>query len=173
MSGGDEPAAAPDWVRLRQDYEEGRKPVAAIAAEAGINAQKLVLLARRDGWRLRTSASGRTEATRATIRRLKALLQQRLADLEGQIANLGAEASAASSERDIRSMNTLVRTLEKVLELERKDRAHRTRRRREYKRFDDAEREALALRLESLHREWTGTETEPVAEEPGEPGVQS
>ena len=46
------------------------------------------------------------------------------------------------SERDIRAMNTLVRTLEKVLELERKERARRIAKRKHDKRFDDAERDA-------------------------------
>lgn len=171
MSGGDEPAAAVDWLRLRREYEAGERPLAEIAGEAGINRQKLSLLARREGWKLRTASRGKSEATRETIRRLKSLLQQRLGELEGQIATLGAEATAASSEKEIRSINTLVRTLEKVLELERKDRAARARRRKEHRQFDDAEREALALRLEALHREWTGEEIKPMAENAGDAGV--
>lgn len=173
MSGGDEPAAAVDWARLRRDYEAGERPLAEIAGEAGINRQRLVLLARREGWKLRHPARTKAEATRETIRRLKSLLQNRLRELEAQIATLGAEATAASSEREIRSMNTLVRTLEKVLELERKDRAARARRRKEHRQFDDAEREALALRLEALHREWTGEEIKPMAADPGDAGMQS
>ena len=171
--GGDQPADAPDWVRLRHDYESGARPVAEIAAEARMTGQKLAVVAAREGWRLRRRASARTEATRATIKRLKALLQQRLSELESQIATLGAEATAASSEREIRSMNTLVRTLEKVLELERKDRVHRARKRKEHKQFDDAERDQLASRLEALHREWTGAAAEPLAEIEEPPGVQS
>jgi hypothetical protein len=50
-------------------------------------------------------------------------------------------------------MNTLVRTLEKVLELERKERARRTAKRKLERRFDDAEREALAEKLMGLQRE--------------------
>lgn len=160
MSGGEQPAAAPDWAKLRQDYEQGMRSVAEIAAEAGLTRQRLTVIARRDGWKPRGPGKPKSEATRATIRRLKTLLQQRLADFEAQITSLGAEADAASSERDIRAMNTLVRTLEKVLELERKDRAHRAKRRARHRQFDDAEREALAQRLEALHREWVGQEAE-------------
>ena len=69
----------------------------------------------------------KAQGTRATLARFKALLQQRLSEFEAQIGTLSAEASAATSERDIRAMNTLVRTLEKVLELERKERARRIR----------------------------------------------
>jgi predicted RNase H-like nuclease (RuvC/YqgF family) len=58
-------------------------------------------------------------------------------------------------------MNTLVRTLEKVLELERKERNQRSRRTREHRKFDDAERDALAARLEGLHRQWQLEQAEP------------
>ncbi len=108
MSGGDEPAAGPDWVRLRRDYEAGERPIAEIASEAGINWQKLALLAKREGWKLRNPARAKTEATRDTIRRLKTMLQGRLGELEAQIATLGAEATAASSEREIRSMTVVI-----------------------------------------------------------------
>jgi len=108
MSGGDEPAADIDWVRLRQDYEVGERAIADIAQEAGINRQKLVLLAKCQGWKLRSPARAKTEATRDTIRRLKSMLQGRLGELEAQIATLGAEATAASSEREIRSMTIVV-----------------------------------------------------------------
>ena len=166
--GGDELPVGPDWVRIRQDYEQGARPVSAIAGEAGLEAYKLSALAKRQGWRLRKGARPKAVATRETIARLKSLLQQRLVELEGQLGTLGAEATAASSERDIRSMNTLVRTLEKVLELERKDRASRNRRRKEYRAFNDAEREALANRLDAMHRERGSGNVDP-----GGSGVQS
>lgn len=91
--------------------------------------------------------------TRETLARLKALLQARIGDLEKEIDTLSAAAGASSSEKDIRAMNTLVRTLEKVLELERKDRAHRRKRRHAHRALDDSEREALASRLEALERQ--------------------
>ncbi len=165
MNGG-EANAAPDWAKLRHDYENGTRPVAEIAGEAGLTGQKLAIIARREGWALRGPSKPRSEATRATLKRLKTLLQQRIADLEGQIASLGAEADAAASERDIRAVNTLVRTLEKVLELERKDRTARSKRRRQHREFGDAERDALAQRLEALHRQWLdeAAERQPAAD---------
>jgi hypothetical protein len=171
MDGGDEPAAEPDWAKLRHDYENGVGSVAGIAAAAGISLQKLTVIARRQGWTLRQPARARREATGATLARLKGLLQRRLADFDARLTELGTEADAATSERDIRAMNTLVRTLEKVLELERKDRAQRARRRRRHRQFDDAARETLAQRLEALHREWAGPEAEPPP--PGGGGGQS
>jgi uncharacterized protein YjcR len=151
--GEDRPAAAVDWVAARTRYERGDETVAAIAESLGVTPQGLTARARRDGWTLRRKGRPRAPATRETIARLKSLLQQRLAGLEGQLGALGEEATAATSERDIRAANTLVRTLEKVLELERKDRTQRARQRKQHRRLDDAEREALAHKLEGLHRE--------------------
>ena len=157
MSGaGDEPAPAAFWARVRERYEHGSDAVTAIASEAGVTRQALAARARSEGWRLRTSK--KAQGTRATLARFKALLQQRLSEFEAQIGTLTAEANAATSERDIRAMNTLVRTLEKVLELERKERARRTAKRKQDRRFDDAEREALAAKLAGLHRELHGEE---------------
>ena len=154
MSGdGDEPAPAAFWARVRERYENGMEPVTAIAAEAGITRQALAARARFEGWRLRGSPRRKAGTTRETLARFKALLQQRLTDFEAQISGLSAEANAATSERDIRAMNTLVRTLEKVLELERKERARRTQRRKSAGAFTDAERDALAAKLAGLHRE--------------------
>ena len=154
MSGaGDELAPDAFWARVRERYEEGRESVTSIAADTGITRQALTNRARSDGWRLRGVAKGKPGGTRETLQRFKALLQQRLSEFEAQIGSLSAEASAATSERDIRAMNTLVRTLEKVLELERKERARRTARRKQERRFDDAEREALAEKLMGLQRE--------------------
>jgi hypothetical protein len=164
--GGDEPAAEAVWASARQRYEGGVDAVSAIAADLGITAQALTSRARRDGWRLRSGGSKKATGTRETIARLKGLLQQRLTDLENQIGALGEAATATSSERDIRAMNTLVRTLEKVLELERKDRAQRGKQRKLTRDFDDAEREALADKLDGLRRELCGGADDPAAECP-------
>ena len=150
--GGDEPAPDGFWASARQRYEGGQEAVSAIAVEAGITAQALTKRARLEGWKLR-GAGTKKAGTRETIARLKALLQQRLGDLESQIGTLSEQATAATSERDIRAMNTLVRTLEKVLDLERKERVQRKQQRKAHKHFDDAEREALADKLDGLHRE--------------------
>ena len=163
--GGDEPVADALWASARQRYEAGGDPVAAIAVGLGLSAQALTRRARALGWTLRGTARKPPAGTRATIQRLKSLLQQRLAELEAQIGAIGAAATATSSERDIRAMNTLVRTLEKVLELERKDRAQRHKHRKHARDFDDAEREALADKLDALRREH-GDEENPATAEP-------
>jgi hypothetical protein len=151
--GGNEPAPDAFWARVRERYEAGVEAVSAIASDAGTTAQALTVKARLEGWRLRGSPRRKAPGTRETLSRFKALLQQRLSEFEAQIGTLSLEASAATSERDIRAMNTLVRTLEKVLELERKERARRTQRRKSAGAFTDAERDALAEKLAGLHRE--------------------
>lgn len=151
--GGEQPAVEALWALARQRYEEGSDAVSAIADGLGLTAQALTSRARRLGWKLRGGTRTKLSGTRDTIQRLKSLLQQRLGELEAQIGALGEAATAASSERDIRAMNTLVRTLEKVLELERKDRAQRHKHRKIARDFDDAEREALADKLDAMRRE--------------------
>jgi hypothetical protein len=140
-----------------------------------MTAQALTAKARALGWRLRRAVQ-KSAGTRETIARLKNLLQQRLTELEAQIGALGEAASAATSERDIRATNTLVRTLEKVLELERKERLQRSRQRKAQRQFDDAEREALAEKFMALHRELhpdaAEAGVEPMADPSGE-GPQS
>jgi hypothetical protein len=170
MSGGETtPPAEVDWARIRSDYETAARPLTELAAAAGLSTpQALVRHAARDGWASRRGRARRPVATRDTLARLKTLLQARLAELEGSIGDLSAAAGASSSEKDIRAMNTLVRTLEKVLELERKDRAERRKRRHKHASLDDAEREALAQRLEALQRGRSGA-----AERPRGDGAQS
>ncbi len=151
----------PDWGSVRARYEQGAEKVQDIAASIGVKPMALSLKAKALGWILRGAAgrSVKSESTRATLKRLKDLLQQRVANLEREINEIGKDVDALSSERDIRSMNTLVRTLDKVLELERKDRNSRHRTNNEFKRFSDEERGALADKLERLQRQYEAEET--------------
>lgn len=153
MSGADGAADESLWAVARQRYEQGPEAVAAIAADLGIPAAALLRKARNGGWKLRSVRTSKSPQTAKTIERLRNLLQQRLTELEQQIGALGAVATAANSERDIRALNGLVRTLEKVMELERKDRTRRSRERNQFRALDDAERDALAAKLAGLQRE--------------------
>ena len=146
------PAPPPVWDHIRLRYEQAQETVAQIAASIGLNPFALSRKAKELGWILRKAKSGKPkpQSTRDTLRRLKDILQNRLGQLEGQITEIGAEINALSNERDIRATNTLVRTLEKVLELEHKERKQRSRRTRETRKFNDAEREELARRITAL-----------------------
>ncbi len=141
------------WAAIRLRYEQATETVAQIAADIETTPHKLTLRARAEGWLLRSTGKKKNHSTRDTIKRLKDLLQNRLSQLEAQIGEIGAEISALASERDIRATNTLVRTLEKVLELEHKERKQRSSRARQNRKLNDAEREDLARRIENLRME--------------------
>lgn len=155
------------WQQARTDYETTTTDLNAIAQALGISRYKLIAEARKRGWKLRGTGNS---STRATIQRFKDLLQKRLAQLEGEMDAIVAEVSSAASERDIRPVNMLVRTLEKVLELERKDRASRARKRKERRKFDDAARNELANRLTALHAERRSPLSEPLPHDLGSSG---
>ena len=148
------------WQLARTGYETTTTQLNDIAQALGISRARLIAEARQRGWKLRGAGNG--GSTRATIQRFKDLLQKRLEQLEGEIGEIGAELSSAANEREIRAANILVRTLEKVLELERKDRAARARKRKERRKFDDAARDELARRLTALHRERGAALSEPI-----------
>ena len=170
MSNADEQSAGELlWQQARDDYENTEKRLDLVAEVLGITKFKLVIEARRRGWKLRNHKKN-SNGTRATILRFKELLQKRLGELENQIGQIGEEVSSATSERDIRAVNMLVRTLEKVLELERKDRAHRARKIKERRKFDDADRDELARRLTALHHERRAMLPEPVPDDAGSSG---
>jgi flagellar motility protein MotE (MotC chaperone) len=151
------------WLRTRSRYEAGQDSVKAIAESLGLSPARLVREAKARGWALRGRKASATQrpkdSTRATLKRFKDLLQSRLGQLESQLGDISSQVTALTSERDIRAMNTLVRTLEKVLELERKDRAHRARKVQQRRNFDDAARTELARRIEKIQGECLGPET--------------
>ena len=147
---------APDaaaWAHIRMRYEQMMENVAQIAQSIGMSAITLSRKAKLDGWIMRGAAKNKqkAESTRDTIKRLKDILQKRLANLEREMNAIGEDISALANERDIRATNTLVRTLEKVLQLEHKDR--RQRRGIDTRKLNAAEREELAHRIANLQPE--------------------
>ena len=147
---------APDadaWAHIRMRYEQTMENVAQIAQSIGMSSITLGRKAKLEGWSMRGAANKRqkTESTRDTIKRLKEILQKRLANLEREMNAIGEDISALANERDIRATNTLVRTLEKVLQLEQKDR--RQRGGHDTRKLNDAERDELARRIANLREE--------------------
>ena len=147
---------APDaaaWAHIRMRYEQTMETVTQIAESIGISGFTLSKKAKLEGWLMRGAAKPKqkSESTRDTIRRLKEILQKRLTQLEQELGDISQDINALSNERDIRATNTLVRTLEKVLQLEQKD----IRQRRSYstKKLNNAERDELARRIANLPEE--------------------
>ncbi len=168
------PAPPPDaplshvaWPDIRARYEQGEERVDAIARSIGIARITLSLKALKEGWKMRgakkrkstarpakkADAKDKPESTRDTILRLKDMLQQRVTQLEEELRQLGSEVNALNTERGIKSVNTLVRTLEKVLDLERKDKLKRKQAIRDFKYFDDEQRRQLAEKIDRLEAE--------------------
>jgi hypothetical protein len=152
MSNADETSAGDGfWASARATYEDPMQNIDALAETLGLTRHRLVLEAKARGWMLR--GAGRTATTRATIARFRELLQKRLTALEAEVHALG---NGAKDKRDISDINLLVRTLEKVLQLERRERETRIKRRKLRLRFTDAERSELARRIASLRRQPPG-----------------
>jgi hypothetical protein len=157
------PPGEPAWEHIRARYEAGEEKVKDIAASFGIAAVTLSLKAKTLGWKLRQRAKKaitktkpppkKQETTRDTLKRLKDLLQERVAHLEDEVKQLGLELDAITNERQIKSVNLVVRTLEKVLDLERKDKLKRKQQAREFKLYDDEQRRQLAERIARLRNE--------------------
>lgn len=181
------PPGEPAWEHIRARYEKGEEKVEAIAAEIGLTRIALSMKALREGWRLRGKrkvkagkeaaavappARGKAETTRATIHRLKDMLQQRLTHLEEELRILGKEVSSIEAERGIKSVNTLVRTLEKVIDLERKDKLKRKQTREQHKYFDDEQRRQLAAKIDRLEAERDGGVALPHADAGGSGGAE-
>jgi hypothetical protein len=163
------PPDHPVWASIRLRYEQDKETVSAIATDVDMAGISLSRLAKKLGWVLRgkpkqplkpvePAKSTKPEATSATIKRVKEVLQQRLAELEAQVKDIGEEVTSLNTERQIRSANILVRTLEKVMDLERKDRLRRRKETRDFKYFNDQQREQLAGKIERLQRTWRSDE---------------
>jgi hypothetical protein len=171
------PPGEPVWEHIRARYEAGEEKVKDIAESFGIAAVTLSLKAKALGWKLRTAAKKavgkvkakqkKMETTRDTLHRLKELLQERVAQLEAEVSQLGKEIDAIGNERQIKSVNLVVRTLEKVLDLERKDKLKRKQQSRDFKLYDDEQRRQLAERIARLRNERGGGLPEPEAIEAG------
>ncbi len=162
-------ATSIDWDAIRARYEKGEEQVKDIAAHIGMPGIALSRRAKAQGWTLRGTARKaakgaarlivrptKGETTSETIRRLKDLLKDRIARLEAEVKDIGDEVSALTTDKQIRSVNMVVRTLEKVIDLERKDKLARRKAKAAFKLFDEAQRGALADKIDRLEEGWNG-----------------
>jgi DNA repair exonuclease SbcCD ATPase subunit len=159
------PPGDPAWGHIRLRYEQDQETVAQIAQDVGLTAIALAMLAKKCGWTMRgrvkpvpKTKPKKAETAAETIEKLKVLLQKRFTALEEEIKALGKDVSAAEHERQIRSTNTLVRTMEKVIELARKEKLRKRKLVADFKYFNDQQRQQLAAKIERLQRAWRGEE---------------
>ena len=120
MASDNDIGCGPDWDTVAHDYAAGALTVDEICALHSVDRRTLYDRARRAGWELRSPAIA--AATRKAIgarkrktdlsQRLLTLLERKMSEFETRIAD--GPASAADSERDARTLNTLVRLFEKL-----------------------------------------------------------
>jgi uncharacterized protein (UPF0335 family) len=164
----------PAWEQIRARYEAGTEKVTEIAASIGLSRIALSLRAKAEGWKMRgatrpatrtahisapqpANAKAKAEPTRATLLRLKEMLQARVAHLEQEIKDIGREVDEIANDRQIKAVHLVVRTLEKVMELERKDKLRRGQARRDHAYFDAEQRRQLAEKIDRLEPERNAT----------------
>jgi hypothetical protein len=137
------------WADARARYEQTAETLSSIAARLGLHHNALRRQVELRGWTVRLPPQ-KKPSTRATLMKLRETLQARITQFEQQIAELGKEVDALGNEKEARAMNLLVRTLEKVLDLERKHKSLGKKQREHAKRLDDAARAELVRRIEAL-----------------------
>ena len=115
MSDDDTPPAV-DWAVVRAEYVEGTMLVKDIAARHGVSLSTLKYHMLAEDWPRRLKV-------RSPVVKLKLLVQRRLGELETLMGEGSQAPEAADTERGIRIIDVLTRTLDKILELERKHRA--------------------------------------------------
>jgi hypothetical protein len=110
--------ASPDWQAVECDYRAGLLAVDAICAARGVSRTALYARARSQGWPLRRGAKAQLPDTPGGLaRRLLSALEAKMTLFEARMAQGAAAETAADSERDARTLNTLVRMFDKLTEI--------------------------------------------------------
>lgn len=106
-----------DWMAVRTDYEDLTLPITDLLAKHAISESTLYDRIRKQGWPNRQPAKPVTRT--ALIERLYRLL-------EGQIRQLETELRGAG-DKQVALLGALTRNLEKLTEMERKERGEKAR----------------------------------------------
>jgi hypothetical protein len=109
------------WNRVRRLYESTAKSVHALGAEFGVSDATIHDHARREGW-VRYAGARKSQRqlpkipSRAElIARLYRAFEKQIAEVEARFGQPGED----EGEQDARTLGTLARTLEKLIELDR------------------------------------------------------
>lgn len=117
---------APEWAAIRRDYERGGETIAALCARHGIATATLYRRARTERWlkRIERSRMGRTPEGRRAIlvNRLCHIMEEEVLMIEQTLARRtrggDGEAAPGEDERRLRSLNSVLRTLDKLIQLD-------------------------------------------------------
>jgi len=129
------------WDEIERAYLETTEPLAGLGQRFGISFQRIVAHAKGQKWpprriprpgkgelyglpdrpTLPLRGQGKAETKEGLHARLHNLLAHHIADAEDRLASIGAgeeQSTAADRERDARTLSSLIRTLEKLIELD-------------------------------------------------------
>ncbi len=119
--------APPDWAAITRDYAEGVLTVNEICAAHSISRSQLYYRSRAENWPLRRafSRAARRRAQLDLTDRLVTALSLKMSEFENRMSGCAGAAlkTAADSERDARTLNTLVRLFEKLKSIDEKSQA--------------------------------------------------
>lgn len=159
-----------DWETIRAEYEIGARALVEIALEHKITIQKISSRAWRESWPKRGEVEEATalatelpEDAEALAARLTRLIAREIADIERQRKT---ERDEAEGERQARRLATLVRSIDKLHEIEKAARQAKKNDPESDKARRRAEDEALRAGLESrLARLFAAADAGKVSEE--------
>ncbi len=117
------------WPEIRRAYIEANEPVSKICDRFGISTSSLYSRARGENWPRRKKAGKAVKSSGLSgqaqqdelVARLYDTLRQQMTAIETRLQSmpdLDDNNATATAERDARTLSTLVRTLEKLTELQ-------------------------------------------------------
>jgi hypothetical protein len=142
-----------DWLEVRRDYEGGERSIGEICECHGCSKYGLQQRRRGENWEPRRPAYPKAFGAGGKVSaavRLKGLLVKKLDALE-QRGQLDERIDPADP---LKGMLTLARALEKVVDIEAKEKRRNDEAAASRLVINDATREALARRLEALADRW-------------------
>jgi hypothetical protein len=142
-----------DWLKVRRDYESGERSIGEICERHGCSKYGLQQRRRGENWEPRRPAYPQAFGAGGKVNvavRLKGLLDKKLEALE-QHLQLDEKIDPADP---LTGMLTLARALEKVVDIEAKEKRRDDGAVAGRLIINDASREALARRLDALAESW-------------------
>jgi hypothetical protein len=117
------PVITHDWAAIQQAYAASASTVDEICAQYKVSRTQLYAYARESGWDLRNASAmsewrRRQARDKALAERLMQALDKKMTAFENRLAD--GHATPADSERDARTLNTLVRLFEKLRSIDEK-----------------------------------------------------
>jgi hypothetical protein len=132
-----------NWTAIKADYDNGALSVVSILKNHNITRIGLEHVAQREGWKRRTPPKGVGRAS--LISRLFKVLEQQIVLLE---TNMRENDMAAPGDKEVVLLGNLTRNLEKLLDLEQKEKGRTVNKTRQTN--IDALRTKVAKRIEQL-----------------------